>query len=201
MVTPGSPQSWAAVIALYREAFNAAEREPEGTVAERAASGRYRVHAAVDDSGRPIGFAIVDRVAAPCYAVLTYLAVCRSARRAGLGGWLAGACRAAVADRPLFVEASERLAGFYRRLGFRALAVAYATPRQGGGSAPARLLVSNAALPLTGTYLREVVAHMFGDGYGLAASDELLNSQLRIIPDKVGEAGDPTPPGAEIGGP
>jgi len=176
-LTPGHA-GWAGFEALYAALFPAAEREPLARMRTRCAAARYGVTGALAD-GDTVGFTVVDNVADPPHAVLTFVGVARAWQGRGLGAQLV---RAAVAehcgDGPLLVEAVPRVAGLYARAGFRALALEYRVPRfDGAGSAPLRLMVCGSRRALDGAWLRAVIGHMFVDGYGVAATDTRLRAQ------------------------
>lgn len=182
---------WPGFTAVYREAFAAVEREPEGLLAARTRAGRYRLRVAVDDGGAVAGCYVVDVVPSPGYALLCYLAVQRRWRRYGLGRRL---CQDAVTwfrdQGPaslLLVEALPRAARLYRRCGFARLALDYRVPNiDAPGVQPMALL----ALPLAGqpesidgARLRGIVRHLFVDGYLVAENDGRLQAQLARIPE------------------
>lgn len=183
---------WPSLLALYRRAFPAWEREPEAVVAARAAAGRYRVRVARDATGAMLGFAIVDVVASLDYAVLTFLAVIPESRGQGVALRLA---RDAVERRSadgvslLLTEAEAGPARLYRRAGFVPLQLDYRVPHYGDASATCsmQLLAAGPAVDqgICGDAVAAAVTHMFVTGYGVAEGDARLRGQLARIPARV----------------
>ncbi len=187
---------WAQAMALYREAFPAAEREPEAQLARRLEAGRYRLvlarpHGAAQRDPAPgLGFTLLDRVPEHDYAVLTYLAVARAQRGRGIGGALAGevvdSFRRRRRESWLLVEARQPgLVELYRARGFSPLALDYRVPAfDGPGEHPMTLLLHGLAevSEVSGEVLASMIRHMFVAGYGLRERDPRLRAQLARIP-------------------
>jgi len=187
LITPRQARAWRAFHTQYEALFPAAEREPIGVLAERSATGRYRVLGAWDIHGGLAGFAVLDRVADPAYALITFLGVVAPWRRHGVARGLVAALRSGLADERLFVEAAGPAIGLYQRLGFVPLALDYHVPRYQDASATQamRLLTTPDTQGLYHNYLAAVITHMFRDGYGVANDDPRLTGQLARIPAKV----------------
>lgn len=180
---PGDPE-WAAFEAAYAAVFAPAEREPLARVRQRAAAGRYRITLVGTAGATAAGFAIVDVVPEPAYAVLTFVGVMPPWRGQGLGSRLVQAAVEGVrdVDAPLLVEAAGEAQRLYARAGFRALALVYSAPVFGtAGACGHTLMIRGAAQHVDGRWLRAVVADMFIDGYGVAAGDARLQAQLARI--------------------
>lgn len=186
---PGQSGRWSAFIDLYRRAFDVAERENEAVVTERVGTGRYEAVGAFDPGGALAGFALRDRVAAPRYAVVTFLAVQPARRGMGLGRRLAS--EAGAVPGPVLVEAGAHAAPLYRRAGYRPLDLDYRVPCYDDPAAviPMTLLVGRGSPLPDGATLRRIVTHMYRDGYGVDPDDERLTGQLRRIPDVLAEVG------------
>lgn len=184
-LVPDAPD-WPAFEALYRALFAAGEREPVTRLRARAAAGRYRVTAALVADGLA-GFAVIDRVPEPAYAVLTFVGVAPAQRGRGLGGRLVTAAGAAVpAAQPLLVEAAPGAETLYVRQGFRRLALDYRVPSTAGtGVRRHTLMARGAGAAVDGAWLRAVIRDMFIDGYGVAAGDARLDAQLARVGPRV----------------
>lgn len=175
---------WAAFERAYAEVFAPAEREPIERVRERATAGRYRVTLARAAGATAAGFAIVDVVADPAYAVLTFVGVRPRWRGQALGKRLVQAAVEDVRDvaAPLLVEAGADAQWLYAGVGFRALALAYDVPVFGSaGTCRHTLMIHGAPQRVDGRWLRAVIADMFIDGYGVASEDSRLQAQLARI--------------------
>lgn len=187
---------WAQAMALYREAFPAAEREPEAQLARRLEAGRYRLVLARPrgvarcDSAAGVGFTMLDRVPEHDYAVLTYLAVARAERGRGIGGALAGevveSFRRRRRESWLLVEAREPgLVELYRARGFTPLALDYRVPAFDGPGEHAMTLLLHGltqAAEVSGEVLARIIRHMFVAGYGVRVRDPRLRAQLERLP-------------------
>ena len=186
---------WESAMALYREAFSAAEREPEARLARGLDTGRYRLVVARGAPGARrgevagLGFTLLDRVPELDYAVLTYLAVARQHRGQGIGGALTAevveSFRGRQREAWLLVEAREpRLVALYAARGFRALDLDYRVPAfDGAGEQPMTLLAQGLeGVPEPDAEaLAAMVRHMFVTGYGVAQGDPRLQAQLARI--------------------
>ena len=198
--------AWALAMALYREAFSAAEREPERRLARGVDTGRYRLvvarHGPGGRRGAPagLGFTLLDRVPELDYAVLTYLAVGRRHRGMGIGGALVAEVVESFRQRRreswLLVEARDpRLVALYAAHGFRPLTLDYRTPAFDGGAEHSMTLLAqgldDGPGPATAA-LAAMVRHMFVTGYGVAEGDPRLRAQLeRIQAGQAAAPGDP----------
>ena len=194
---PAGP-GWSAFAALYRASFPAHEREPLADIAVRLHEGRYRLTLArLDD--RVAGFHLIDRVPALDHAMLCYLAVAPGLRGRGLGRHIARHCFAHYAEPGihwLFIEAAERQARFYGRLGALRLDLDYAVPHfTDPGTTPMQLMAlcrPRAPDRVGRDFLCRIIEHVFIDGYGLGRGDPRLAAQCARVPDAV--ALEPWPP-------
>lgn len=186
---------WSAFASLYQEAFPPWEREPLPRIAARVAAGRYGL-TVLRLTGEPVaGFYLLDQVAALGYAVLTFLALRQGYRGRGLGQRLlqdaVSRFQAGPGPAWLFVEAEPGPAQFYQGRGFRRLGVDYRVPHYGDMTAiqPMTLLaVHRGGLMsrIDGKLIRQVIEHLFVDGYQLHPDDPRLAEQLQRVPDVVG---------------
>jgi GNAT superfamily N-acetyltransferase len=199
-VEGGDDPDWSETLRIYRDAFPAWEREDEARMRARVETGRY-VLVVARHEGRTIGFHALDLLPGLDTAFFMYLAVDRDWRGRGIGRTL---CRDVVERfralgcyRWLLVEAGERQAVFYGRMGFLRLAVEYHAPRfDGPGSVPMDLLALPARLEcdaVPGEALRRTIRVLFADGYELGETDPRIAAQLERVPGRVAlEAWPPT---------
>lgn len=189
---PALPE-WADVLRIYHESFPDWEREPDALIEARTRTGRYVVWAGAAQSGAIVGFSILERSVSHHYALLAFLAVEGLQRGNGFGAQL---CQHALkyfeeqtALKMLYVEAEDRQARFYGRLGFRRLDLEYYVPRfDTKGSVPMRLMaISNdpSVRTLDGKELSTVIQSIFCSGYHLEPNDERIQEQLERIPQRI----------------
>lgn len=186
---------WLAFAQLYEQTFPYWEREPLSRIASRITAGRYRL-TVLRCAGEPVaGFHLLDHVAALDYAMLTFLAVREALRGRGLGQRLlrdvVSGFRSRSGPAWLFVEAEAGPARFYQSLGFRRLALDYRIPHYGSSLAMqsmALLVLHRNGRPavVEGKLIRQVIEHLFIDGYEVRATDPRLMTQLQRVPDAVG---------------
>ncbi len=186
---PARP-TWDGVNAIYHTSFTDDLREAEATIEERTATGRYRlIVAAIADE--IVGFALLDVVPEPAYAVMTYLAIAETYRGNGIGGAVCDAAvsefRSSGATSWLLVEAECRQAAFYRNHGFQTFALDYEAPSFGSDTNIAMSLMAVADCSETSAASRlelcDIIRHLFVDGYALDANDPRLLAQLAAITD------------------
>ncbi len=189
-----SPE-WSAFATLYQHAFPFWEREPLPRIAMRVGSGRYRLTVLRCADEPVVGFHLLDQVAVLDYVVLTFLAVHQTARGRGVGRRLLrdAVCAFHAGPGPewLFVEAEAELVPFYLGQGFRQLALDYRVPHYGSLTAtqPMKLLTLHRSKQLgsiAGGLIRQVIEHLFSDGYQVCPDDPRLARQLQRVPDLVG---------------
>ena len=181
---------WAEIVTIYRSSFKADLREPEPLLADRLEAGRYRLFTARKRS-QINGFAILDVIPTPSYAVLSYLAVSENHRNSGIGASLCHHVvenfRKAAPANWLLVEAEKRQADFYRRQGFATFACPYDAPQFGDAGSIAMSLQGIAKSKETRSASRaelcDIIEHLFLDGYGLEKNDPRLVAQLAAIAD------------------
>lgn len=180
---------WSGAVALYEAAFPAWEREPVDKLEARIRSGRYLFGAALDADDAVIGFHILDYPPHGRFGLFSFLAVRETQRSRGVGAWIVQRIvqDRAIADRApwLFIEAEDRQAAFYGRLGFRKIDTPYAVPAyDGDGVEPMHLLVYNfaGAEAIAADFLRRSVTELFVDGYYLDPGDPRIAAQAAAMP-------------------
>jgi len=190
-------------MSLYRDAFEAWEREPEAVLAERVSAGRYVLCLARDAKGAPVGFYILEVNRDVDYVMFTYVGVSGAARGKGYGAVLVRDAvrrfREEIRAEWMLIEAGDRQAVFYGRLGFKRLDLIYHAPRfEEEGAAPMHLLSMSADHDsdiIDGPRLAEMVRHNFVHGYRLDPADQRVRRQLALIGQRVRRV--PWPPGED----
>ncbi|MBI4614444.1 MAG: GNAT family N-acetyltransferase [Planctomycetes bacterium] len=185
----GSP-AWRAAIAIYREVFPTWEREPESLLARRAKTGEYLLHAALGERGEVEGFLTLHACPREGYALVTFVGVRPDRQGQGIGSAL---FRQAMETFDLstgapwlLVEAEDRAARLYGRLGMWKLDAPYSVPRYGSrDSTPMHLLAytkGDRPPTVAGEWLRRVIEHVYAHGYCLAPDDPRIAAELAAIP-------------------
>lgn len=176
---------------IYLAAFPEWEREPEHILTSRLHTQRYRFWVGLL-GGEVVGFYLLDRNRELGYALLSFLGVARSQRGRGVGTALCRDAMRRIEGSPgydlLLVEAQDRQARFYGRLGFLKLALNYEVPRfDGPGTMPMHLMVVPRARRLTSiprATLRPILSDLVVSGYSLAEDDPRVAAQLSKVGDQ-----------------
>ncbi len=200
-----SAAEWQAATEIFEAAFPAWEREPIEDIQIRVAAG-HGVVELLKVEECVAGLFVLDRTGGEPFSLLSYLAIHEDLRNRGLGELF---CRRAMAVHDtefgtamLLLEAEERQARLYGRLGFRRLAVDYEVPMLGSdGAVPMSLMVhekDNAGRrSFDRATVRGMIHHLLCDAYELAADDPRRVRQM----ERLAGAGDIAvtawpPPGA-----
>lgn len=179
---------WADSMAIYQSTFPEWEREPVAMIAERLEKGQYLLFAGLLEQ-QVIGFYLLELNPDHSYVFFNFLAVDAPYQGKGLGARL---CRDAMHRFSqlsgyawFFIEAEERQAIFYGRLGFWKLLLDYQVPRfDGAGSVPMSLMVLPAdEVPssISRAELADIIRHIFTNGYLLSVDDARIAAQLARI--------------------
>jgi len=178
---------------LYYEAFPPWEREWDSLLERRTAKGRYQMRAGLKN-GQVVGFYVLDvEEDGQTYALFSYLAVAEKERGQGYGEALTRHAIGLFLERGdrrwLLIEAEDRQARFYGRIGFAKFGFDYFVPRFGEASAvPMHLMgFSSEGPPATvaGEALKPMIERIYLSGYKLKPGDPRLAKQLALIPDEV----------------
>lgn len=188
------------VRAIYEDAFPAWQRVPFEELGG-AGDGRIGLAEVHGATGRVVAFAAASRLASVPWTFLEYFAVAGDRRGGGIGTRLWQDLLLAVRADPAVVgvvleventdengidgserEIRHRRVRFYERLGARLSPfLGYEVPRL-DRSGTERLLLMTASVTgavdgaVPGPALAEVIRALYIEGYGLAASDELVRS-------------------------
>lgn len=181
---------WSDCIRIYEEAFPEWEREPERVLVKRVRQGRYKMYAGMFE-GHAVGFYILDiEEEGQVYALFSYIAVDRRERGKGFGTELTRHAFKLFSEshgrRWMLIEAEQRQAELYGRLGFLKIDMDYLVPHYDSTrSEPMSLLAvpfDRSARSIEGPELRQIVERIYLSGYKLDADDPRLEEQLAFIP-------------------
>ncbi len=184
---------WRSCIEIYRESFPDWEREPEDIITKRVQQGRYLLFAGIGTQEKVVGFYILDLVAEVNYVLFSFLAVTQSERGKGYGTFMCKDATPRFKNETnidwLLIEAENRQAIFYGKLGFRKLTLDYKVPKFGEpGSVMMHLMTINAHEGINhiqGNDLTQMIERIFLDGYHLSKNDNRVNEQIALIPKQV----------------
>ena len=188
--TPSDTATWQAAMDIYRQAFPEWEREPEDILLERIHNGRYVMYCGLENN-TVIGFYLLDINPSHHYALFCFLAVSEHCRGRGFGSDL---CRDAVARFQqnenldwLLIEAEDRQAIFYGRLGFKKIAMTYNVPKFDAADSVPMHLMTIATEPnqhaIDKNTLTQLIEHIFVTGYHLPKDDVRIQQQVAAIPN------------------
>jgi ribosomal protein S18 acetylase RimI-like enzyme len=192
-VQPDGGAIWNDCMRLYHEAFPPWERESDRLLERRMAKGRYLMRAGLKNE-QAVGFYVLDvEEDGQPYALLSYLAVAEAERGQGYGEQLTRHAIGLFLERGdrdwLLIEAEDRQARFYGRIGFAKLGFDYYVPRYGdAGAVPMHLLAiakKGRRPSVAGKALKPIIERVYRDSYKLDADDPRLVKQLALIPDEV----------------
>lgn len=195
-----SPE-FAAAMAIYLEAFPAAERHPVETIRQRVAAGRSELHIA--RSADQVAFmALLWPLAGTDFILLDYLATAPRFRGSGIATRFMEHMRARVTlqEKNLVMEVEDPASGdnreerrrrfeLYRHLGARALeGVQYLLPPLQGGKPTDMILMLFPGPPqnvIGGDLVRQLITRIYAELYGRGADDALLKRSLAQIQTQI----------------
>ena len=175
---------WDATMKIYVDSFPAWEREANETILKRLKTKEYEAFIYTIDA-EVVAFALLDVNRTLHYALFAFLAVTQTQRGHGLGSKLAlyviEYFKTHLTAQWLFIEAEERQALLYERLGFERLTLDYRVPKFNSlESVPMSLMVI-AQKDLSADILSEIIKDIFHRGYSLNANDLRIKQQLQRI--------------------
>lgn len=179
------PELWEESIKVYNDSFPEWEREDTANILKNIQSSTYKMFSYVEDS-EVLGFYILDINATLNYALFSFLAVKESKRGEGIGSKL---CLNAIEyfhkelkQEWLLIEAEERQAKLYEKLGFSKLVVDYRVPAfNSDESVKMNLMLIQKSTPLYKESLKNIVRDIFSRGYSLEDSDIRIKEQLERL--------------------
>lgn len=187
-VTPDQTEVWDACIRIYTAAFPRKERESEGALRRRLDTGRYRMRAGLRD-GEVAGFVILDIEPPYNFALLSYLVVDEAQRGKGYGTDLTNEAIRLFREETdcdwLLIEARDRQAELYGRLGFLKVDLDFRIPHYvDADETPMHLMAyprGAAERSIPAGELKEMIDWLYRSGYLVADDDPRLARQLAAI--------------------
>jgi len=175
---------WDATMKIYVDSFPEWEREANKTILKRLKTKEYEAFIYTIDS-EVLAFAILDVNEALQYALFSFLAVLQSKRGLGIGSklclYVMDYFKTHLRAQWLFIEAEERQALLYERLGFEKLALDYRVPKFNSLESVPMTLMIITKKALSTDILLEIIKDIFHRGYSLDADDIRIQQQLRRI--------------------
>jgi len=192
---------FAAAMAIYLEAFPAAERQPVETVRQRVADGRSQLHIA-RSAGRVAFMALLWPFVGTDFILLDYLATEPAFRGRGIATRFMANMRTrleaqgtnlvmevedpAHGDNP---EERRRRLELYRHLGARQLeGIHYLLPPLHGSKPTDMILMLFPGCPegfIRGELVRRLIIRLYAELYGRGEDDPLLDSSLAHIHPRI----------------
>jgi len=176
---------WDETIEIYNVSFPEWEREDTKNILKNIQNGVYKMFSYVEDK-EVIGFYILDINTSLNYTLFSFLAIKESKRGLGIGSKL---CLNAIdyfhtniKSEWLLIEAEERQAKLYEKLGFTRLQLDYKVPKFNSlESVSMNLMLINKSIELDSTSLKMIVKDIFYRGYSLKKGDIRVEEQLKRI--------------------
>jgi len=175
---------WDATMKIYIDSFPEWEREANETILKRLKTKEYEAFIDIIDS-EVVAFAILDVNRVLNYALIAFLAVTQKQCGYGLGSQLAlyviKYFQTQCTVQWLFIEAKERQALLYEKLGFKKITLDYRVPKFNSlESVPMNLMLITQK-DLSADILSKIIEDIFHRGYALDANDVRIKQQLQRI--------------------
>ena len=175
---------WDETIAIYRDSFPEWERENEAKILNNIKNSSYVMYAYQIDK-EIVGFYILDISARYDYTLFSFLAIKESKRGLGLGSKLLVHSITYFQEHcncsHLLIEAQERQAKLYARLGFNAIDLDYRVPSFNSSKSITMSLMLFGDKSLPKDTLSTIITDIFQRGYGLTSYDIRLKEQLQRV--------------------
>lgn len=179
---------WDDSMKIYNDSFPEWEREQSSNILLNIKNGSYKMFSYLQ-KGEVVGFYILDINRQLSYALFSFLAIKESHRAKGLGSKL---CLNAIEYfqnstdlKWLLIEAQERQAKLYEKLGFSRLLLDYRVPEfHSPKSVPMSLLLIQKESPLMRESLEKIIRDIFQRGYSLHKDDKRIEEQLERLKQK-----------------
>ena len=180
---------WDETIKIYDESFPEWEKEDTDNILLHIKSNRYEMIAYVSNN-EVQGFYILDINYKLDYTIFTFLAVKESLRGKGIGTKI---CLNAIdyfnnyiECQWLLIEAEDRQAKFYGKLGFKKILIDYFVPEfDSQESVKMHLMCINKDKEIDSISLANIMRNIFLFGYCLDEKDKRIQRQLDRIPLKL----------------
>jgi len=176
---------WDETIKIYEDSFPEWERESTQNILKNIQTGTYKMFSYLEGK-EVIGFYILDINSSLNYTLFSFLAIKESKRGLGIGSKL---CLNAIKyfhleikSEWLLIEAEERQAKLYEKLGFSKLALEYRVPAfNSSKSIPMNLMLIKESKELDSGSLKKIIEDIFYRGYSLEKNDIRVDEQLSRI--------------------
>lgn len=175
---------WDETIKIYNDSFPEWEREDTTHILNNIQTGVYKMFSYVEEN-EVIGFYILDTNASLDYTLFSFLAIKESKRGLGIGSKL---CLNAIEyfhtnikAKWLLIEAEERQAKLYTKLGFRTLDVDYQIPKFNSDESLSMNLMLIQEKSINADALSQIIKDIFKRGYSLDENDIRIEKQLQRI--------------------
>ncbi|MEA1982146.1 MAG: GNAT family N-acetyltransferase [Campylobacterota bacterium] len=176
---------WDETIRIYTDSFPKWEREDTSNILKNIKNGTYKMFSYLED-GVVVGFYILDINSSLNYALFSFLAIKESRRGEGLGSKL---CLSAIEyfhknikSDWLFIEAQQRQAELYKKLGFSKLSLDYRVPEfHSSNSVVMNLMLLKKNKELDAHSLKKIIKDIFHRGYSLVDTDMRIQEQIDRI--------------------
>jgi len=176
---------WDETVKIYEDSFPKWEREDTQNILKNIQNGTYKMFSYLQDK-EVVGFYILDINSSLNYTLFSFLAIKESKRGLGLGSKL---CLNAIEyfhskiqSECLLIEAEERQARLYEKLGFSKLALEYRVPEFNSlKSVKMNLMLINESRELDSNSLKKIIEDIFYRGYSLEKNDPRVSEQLARI--------------------
>lgn len=173
---------WDETIKIYNDSFPEWEREDTANILKNVQTGVYKMVSYVEED-EVIGFYILDVNDSLRYALFSFLAIKESKRGLGIGSKL---CLNAIdyfhshiKAEWLLIEAEERQAKLYKKLGFRKINIDYRIPKfNSNESVPMNLMLIQEK-NINADVLSRIIKDVFRRGYSLEEDDVRIEEQLQ----------------------
>jgi len=175
---------WDATMKIYGDSFDEWEREADETILKRLQTKEYEAFIYTIDS-KVVAFAILDVNEALHYALFSFLAVLQSKRGLAIGSklclYVIDYVKTHLRAQWLFIEAEERQALLYERLGFKRVALDYRVPKFNSQESVPMTLMLITQISLNADIFSEIIKDIFHRGYSLEANDIRIKQQIQRI--------------------
>ncbi|MDF1877868.1 GNAT family N-acetyltransferase, partial [Sulfurimonas sp. SAG-AH-194-L11] len=175
---------WDESIEIYRDSFPEWEREDEAVILKNIKANSYKMFAYKEDE-EIVGFYILDINTTLDYTLFSFLAIKESHRGQGLGSKLVLHAveyfHSSIKCDWLFIEAEERQAKLYARLGFKPLNIDYRVPAFNSQKSIKMSLMLIEEKSIDSLSLHPIIKDIFIRGYGLKENDIRLINQLKSV--------------------
>lgn len=176
------PEFWDESIKIYTDSFKKHEREESNKILKNINNGKYKMFSYIQEN-EVIGFYILDINHTLRYTMCCFLAIKESKRDLGFGSKVCSHAisyfNSSIKSNWLLIEAQERQAKLYIKLGFKRINLDYKVPIfNSNNSIQTNLMIIQKAIKIDKTSLSDIIKDIFCRGYSLNKNDQRVKSQL-----------------------